>query len=62
MNGPQAVDDAEPETLSYQRPVEDEAVMKIDVVMEGNAVAVMVAEGQGLMYVNVAEALVNHDV
>ena len=61
-NGPQSYEDAEPETLSYHRPVEEEAGTKTAVVMEGNEVAVIVAEGQGLLYVNVAEALVNHEV
>ena len=48
-NGPQSVDDAEPETLSYHRPVEEEAGTRIEVVIEGNEVAVIVAEGQGSM-------------
>ena len=48
VKSPQIWDDAEPETLSYQRPVKDEAGTKTDVVMEGNAVAVIVAVEQGL--------------
>ena len=49
VNGPQSYDDAEPETLSYHRPVEEEAGTSTEVVMEGKEVAVIVAEGQGLM-------------
>ena len=49
VNGPQSYDDAEPETLSYHRPVEEEAGTRTEVVMEGKEVAVIVAEGQGFM-------------
>ena len=49
VNGPQSYDDAEPETLSYHRPVEEEAGTSTEVVMEGKEVAVIVAEGQGFM-------------
>ncbi len=49
VNGPQSYDDAEPETLSYHRSVEEEAGTRIEVVIEGNEVAVIVAEGQGLI-------------
>ena len=47
VNGPQSYDDAEPETLSYHRPVEEVAGTGTEVVMEGKEVAVIVADGQG---------------
>jgi hypothetical protein len=46
VNGPQSYDDAEPEKLSYHRAVSEEAGTKTEVVMEGNAVAVIVAVAQ----------------
>jgi hypothetical protein len=49
VNGPQSYDDAELETLSYHRPVEEESGTRIEVVMEGKEVAVIVAVGQGFM-------------
>ena len=49
VNGPQSCDDAEPETLSCHRPVEEEAGTRIEVVMEGKEVAVIVAAEQGFM-------------
>jgi len=48
VNPPQVWDDAEPETLSYHRAVDYEAVTKTEVVMAANEVAVIVAVRQGL--------------
>ena len=48
-NYPQIWEDVELETLSYHRAVEEERGTRTEVVMEGNEVAVIVAEEQGSM-------------
>ena len=48
VNPPQVWSDAEPETLSYQRAAVEDEVASTEVVMEGWAVAVIVADKQGL--------------
>ena len=48
MKSPQSEDDAEPDILSYQRAVEEEAGTRTVVVMSGCEPSVIVAELQGL--------------
>ena len=49
VKAPQRLDDAEPDTLSYQRAVEEEADTRTVVVMSGCEPSVIIAELHGVV-------------